>query len=104
MSKIELNTQLFSKRLRIVYNAWNVSHYSLRFAFSSPSLLTNSILCLPQNAQKDDDYSTVADADALLLTAGDPALEDEPIRKGTAFQVSPDAFRTLIPSLDVSSL
>ncbi len=42
----------------------------------------------PQNAQKSDDYGSIADADALLLIAGDPAAEDEPIRKGTAFQVS----------------
>ncbi|KAI0807182.1 FACT complex subunit SPT16 [Fomes fomentarius] len=61
MSNIKLNAELFSKRLRIIYNAWN-------------------------NAQKSDDYGLIADADALLLIAGDPAAEDEPIRKGTAFQ------------------
>ncbi|KAH9854064.1 FACT complex subunit SPT16 [Lenzites betulinus] len=61
MSKIELNVNLFSKRLRIVYDAWN-------------------------NAQKDDDYSSISEAGALLLAAGDTAGEDEPIRKGTAFQ------------------
>lgn len=31
---------------------------------------------------------SVANADALLLLSGDPAAEDEPVRKGTAFQVS----------------
>lgn len=31
---------------------------------------------------------TVANAEALLLLSGDPAAEDEPIRRGTAFQVS----------------
>lgn len=41
-----------------------------------------------QNAGKNDDFSTIADADALLLVAGDPASEEEPTRKGTAFQVS----------------
>ncbi|KAI0646896.1 FACT complex subunit SPT16 [Trametes meyenii] len=61
MSKIELNAGLFSKRLQIVYDAWN-------------------------SAQKEDDYGSIADADAFLLIAGDPAGEDEPIRKGTAFQ------------------
>ncbi|KAL1947960.1 hypothetical protein VTO73DRAFT_13684 [Trametes versicolor] len=61
MSKIELNAGLFSKRLRIVYDAWN-------------------------NAQKEDEYSSITEVGALLLVAGDPAGEDEPIRKGTAFQ------------------
>ncbi|KAI0721606.1 FACT complex subunit SPT16 [Cerioporus squamosus] len=61
MSAIKLNAELFSKRLRSVYNAWN-------------------------NSQKDDDYTSIADVGALLLLAGDPAAEDEPIRKGTAFQ------------------
>ncbi|KAI9064261.1 FACT complex subunit SPT16 [Trametes sanguinea] len=61
MSKIELNGALFSKRLRLVYDAWN-------------------------NAQKDDDYSSISEVDALLLLSGDHAAEDEPIRKGTAFQ------------------
>ncbi|TBU47950.1 FACT complex subunit SPT16, partial [Dichomitus squalens] len=61
MSSIKLNTTLFSKRLRNVYNSWN-------------------------NAGKDEDYASIAGADALLLAAGDPAGEDEPIRKGTAFQ------------------
>ncbi len=41
-----------------------------------------------KNAGKNDDYSSIADVDALLLPAGDPAGEDEPMRKGTAFQVS----------------
>lgn len=40
-----------------------------------------------QNAAQDDDYSSIADVDALFLAAGDPAGEDEPMRKGTAFQV-----------------
>lgn len=43
---------------------------------------------LVQNAQKDEEYSSISDVDALLLIAGDPMGEDEPIRKGTAFQVS----------------
>lgn len=36
-----------------------------------------------QRAGKNDDYSAIADADAIFLAAG----EDEPVRKGTAFQV-----------------
>ncbi|TFK83944.1 FACT complex subunit SPT16 [Polyporus arcularius HHB13444] len=61
MSAIKLNAELFSKRLRSVYSAWT-------------------------NTQNDEDYTTIANVDALLLLAGDPAAEDEPIRKGTAFQ------------------
>ena len=40
-----------------------------------------------QRASQNDDYSSIADVDALLLLAGDPGAEDEPIRKGTSFQV-----------------
>jgi hypothetical protein len=40
-----------------------------------------------QAAQQNDEYSSIAEADALLLLAGDPAGEDEPVRKGTSFQV-----------------
>ena len=36
-----------------------------------------------QKAGKNDEYSTIADVDAIFLAAG----EDEPVRKGTAFQV-----------------
>ncbi|PIL23839.1 hypothetical protein GSI_13590 [Ganoderma sinense ZZ0214-1] len=61
MSGIKLNSDLFSKRLRSVYTSWN-------------------------NAQKDEEYSSISEVDALLLIAGDPMGEDEPIRKGTAFQ------------------
>jgi hypothetical protein len=47
-----------------------------------------SLLVLSQSAPKNDEYSSVADADAFILQAGDPAGEDEPIRKGTSFQVT----------------
>ena len=36
-----------------------------------------------QKAGKNDEYSSIADVDAIFLAAG----EDEPVRKGTAFQV-----------------
>jgi hypothetical protein len=36
-----------------------------------------------QKAGKNDEYSAIADVDAIFLGAG----EDEPVRKGTAFQV-----------------
>ncbi|EPQ58254.1 SPT16-domain-containing protein [Gloeophyllum trabeum ATCC 11539] len=58
---VQLNKILFSSRLRHVYDAWN-------------------------NASANDDYGSLASTDALLFAAGDPAGEDEPIRKGTAFQ------------------
>ncbi|KAI0747959.1 FACT complex subunit SPT16 [Daedaleopsis nitida] len=61
MSGIKLNAGLFSKRLGIVYNSWN-------------------------NAHKEDDYASISEVGALLLVAGDPAAEDEPLRKGTALQ------------------
>jgi hypothetical protein len=40
-----------------------------------------------QNAQENEDYSSIADVDALLLVAGDPISEEEPMRKGSCFQV-----------------
>lgn len=42
-----------------------------------------------QSSHNDDDYASIADTDALLFLAGDPAPEDEAMRKGTCFQVSP---------------
>ncbi|KAF9821701.1 hypothetical protein IEO21_00547 [Rhodonia placenta] len=58
---VQLNASLFNKRLGSVINAWN-------------------------NASASNEYSSIADVDAIFLPAGDPAGEDEPIRKGTAFQ------------------
>ncbi|KIK06643.1 hypothetical protein K443DRAFT_674303 [Laccaria amethystina LaAM-08-1] len=58
---VELNKATFSSRVKRLYIAWN-------------------------NANKNDEYSSIADVDALLLVAGDPAAEDEPIRKGTCLQ------------------
>jgi hypothetical protein len=40
-----------------------------------------------QSASESEDYASIADAGALFVSAGDPAGEDDPIRKGTAFQV-----------------
>ncbi|KAH7919903.1 FACT complex subunit SPT16 [Leucogyrophana mollusca] len=59
--QVELNKQLISTRLKSIYDGWN-------------------------NATQNDEYGSIADADALLFLSGDPAGEDEPIRKGTAFQ------------------
>ncbi|KAJ3572801.1 hypothetical protein NP233_g2845 [Leucocoprinus birnbaumii] len=38
------------------------------------------------NASKNDDYASISDADGLLIVAGDPAAEDEAMRKGTCLQ------------------
>lgn len=56
---------------------------------NSPSayLCSRSRGTILQNASKNDDYASISDADALLLVAGDPASEEEPMRKGTCFQV-----------------
>lgn len=40
-----------------------------------------------QRAGKNDDYSSIADVDGIFIPAGDPAGEDEPVKKGAAFQV-----------------
>ncbi|KAH9842336.1 FACT complex subunit SPT16 [Rhodofomes roseus] len=58
---VQLNAPVFNRRLKQVLDAWN-------------------------NASNESDYSTLADVDAIFLPAGDPNPEDEPIRKGVAFQ------------------
>ncbi|KAK7440234.1 FACT complex subunit spt16 [Stygiomarasmius scandens] len=58
---VELNKTLFNSRVKRIYDAWNES-------------------------KNNEDYSSIADTDALLLLAGDPAPEDEPMRKGTCLQ------------------
>ncbi|KAL4065337.1 FACT complex subunit-domain-containing protein [Scleroderma yunnanense] len=58
---VQLNKSLINSRLKNVYEGWN-------------------------NATQNDEFGSIADSDALLLLSGDPAGEDEPIRKGTAFQ------------------
>ncbi len=77
-----MNVPLFNQRLGQVITSWIVS-FSIITLYPNPTLNESYF----QNATKDDDYSSIADVDALLLTAGDPVGEDEPIRKGTAFQV-----------------
>ncbi|THV07844.1 FACT complex subunit SPT16 [Dendrothele bispora CBS 962.96] len=58
---VELNKILFNSRVKRIYDAWNES-------------------------KNNEDYSSIADTDALLLLAGDPAAEDEPMKKGTCLQ------------------
>ncbi|KAJ7286043.1 FACT complex subunit SPT16 [Mycena rebaudengoi] len=60
-SAVELNKPLFSARIKRIYDGW-------------------------KNAAQNEDYASVADTDALILVAGDPAPEDEPTRKGTCVQ------------------
>lgn len=70
--------------------------------------------CLPPSARspqpqlinrksgaKDEDFGSVADCDTLLLLAGDPAGEEEPTKKGVAFQVRPFSCRELSRSLKI---
>ncbi|KIK92016.1 hypothetical protein PAXRUDRAFT_830348 [Paxillus rubicundulus Ve08.2h10] len=58
---VQINKTLISARLKSIYDGWN-------------------------GASHNDDFGSIADSDALLLLSGDPAGEDEPVRKGTAFQ------------------
>ncbi|KAA1474845.1 FACT complex subunit SPT16 [Dentipellis sp. KUC8613] len=58
---VQLNKELFNSRLKHILDSWS-------------------------KAGKNDDYSSIADVDAIYLAAGDPSGEDEPIRKGVAFQ------------------
>ncbi|KAH6918778.1 FACT complex subunit SPT16 [Coprinopsis sp. MPI-PUGE-AT-0042] len=61
MAPVELNKNQFSSRVKKVYEGWN-------------------------SGSQNEDFSSIADVDALFLLAGDPAAEDEPVRKGTCFQ------------------
>ncbi|TFK67901.1 FACT complex subunit SPT16 [Pluteus cervinus] len=58
---IQLNKAAFTARIDRIYEDW-------------------------KTANKNDDYASVADVDAFVLLAGDPASEDEPPRKSTCFQ------------------
>ncbi|KAJ7771766.1 FACT complex subunit SPT16 [Mycena metata] len=58
---VELNKSVFRERVQRIYDGW-------------------------RGAAQNEDYSSVANTDALLLVAGDPAPEDEPTRKGTSVQ------------------
>ncbi|KAJ7236734.1 FACT complex subunit SPT16 [Mycena haematopus] len=58
---VELNKSFWSSRVQRIYDGW-------------------------RNAPQNEDYSSIADTEALLLVAGDPAPEDEPTRKGTCIQ------------------
>ncbi|KAJ8699613.1 FACT complex subunit spt16 [Pleurotus ostreatus] len=59
--QVELNKASFNARLKRIYDCWN-------------------------SANENEDYAGLANVDALLIVAGDPAGEDEPMRKGTCLQ------------------
>ncbi|KAJ7929292.1 FACT complex subunit SPT16 [Mycena leptocephala] len=59
---VKLNKSFWNSRVQRIYDGW-------------------------RDAAQNEDYSSIAGADALLLFAGDPAPEDEPTRKGTSVQL-----------------
>ncbi|KAI5124316.1 hypothetical protein M0805_008924 [Coniferiporia weirii] len=61
MPSVQLNIDQFNARLKHIIDAWN-------------------------SAGKNDDYESISGADGFLLSAGDPASSEEPIRKSVAFQ------------------
>lgn len=81
---VQLNTTLINARIKNVYDGWNVR---MLLALCTVHTLTFIVTAF-QNASLNDDLGSIANAEALLLLSGDPAAEDEPVRKGTAFQVS----------------
>src|ERR1700722_18306895 len=82
---VELNATLFNSRLKRILDVWKVLH----LLPSAHKVLTLTFSPV-QSATANDEFSSIVEADALLLLAGDLAGEDEPIRKGTAFQVRAD--------------
>ena len=77
---VKLNTTQFNIRLQKLLDAWDVS--KVAFIENFPCLTQRC-----QNASKNEEYEAIADCDGLLLTNGDPASSDEPIRKSVALQV-----------------
>jgi len=78
---VQLNKDLFNSRLERVLTSWKV--FTTCRVSAQPQLISR------KSGSKDEDFSSVADCDGLLLLAGDPAGEDEPTKKGVAFQVRP---------------
>jgi hypothetical protein len=78
---VQLNKDLFNSRLSGLLAAWKVFNF---FAFCTHFFYQPST---SQDASQNGDYDSIAQCDALFLCAGDPAAEDEPVPKGTAFQV-----------------
>jgi hypothetical protein len=86
---VQLNKELFNSRLERVLNYWKVR--------TTWRVFLRQQLISRKSGSKDEDFSSVADCDALLLLAGDPAGEEEPTKKGVAFQVRPPiSWRTSI--------
>ncbi|KAF9484717.1 FACT complex subunit SPT16 [Pholiota conissans] len=61
MADTQLNKAIFAARVNRIMQCWT-------------------------NAKQNEDYESIADVDALLLVAGDPTSDDEPMRKGSCFQ------------------
>ncbi|KAG5645879.1 hypothetical protein DXG03_005026 [Asterophora parasitica] len=59
---VDLNKSVFHSRVQRIFDGWN-------------------------SAQNDDDYSSLAGVDALLIVSGDPPSEDEPMPKGNCLQL-----------------
>lgn len=95
MAPVELNKNQFASRVKKVYEGWNVCHLLQCRKNCRLGLLTD----IHQSASQNEDFSSIADVDALFLLAGDPAAEDEPVRKGTCFQVS-----AFLPAANRSSI
>ncbi|KAJ7349282.1 FACT complex subunit SPT16 N-terminal lobe domain-containing protein [Mycena albidolilacea] len=58
---VELNKSFWNARVQRIYDGW-------------------------RDAAQNDNYSSIAGTDALLIVAGDPVPADEPTRKGTCIQ------------------
>ncbi|KAF8965271.1 FACT complex subunit SPT16 [Flammula alnicola] len=61
MADTQLNKTVFAARVKRIFECW-------------------------ATAKENEDYESISDADALLLVAGDPTSDDEPMRKGSCFQ------------------
>ncbi|KAF9567635.1 FACT complex subunit SPT16 [Agrocybe pediades] len=61
MADTQLNKSDFAARVKRIYDSWAA-------------------------ARDNEDFESIIDVDALLLIAGDPTSDDEPMRKGSCFQ------------------
>lgn len=78
--EVKLNANLFFARIKTVVDAWNVCP-------THASLLNRPLTAALQNAGSSPELESMTGVDALLVVIGDPAGDDEPDRKSTAFQV-----------------
>jgi len=79
---VELNETQFNARVKRIYDGWNVSYHRVSlFVTLSPTLIQI------QDADDNEDYESIKDNDALFVLTGDPADEDESMRKAASFHV-----------------